>query len=274
MNKFILDIEIPVANKQNVIYTCLLPSLKYLVPLKDEIRLLLNFNGACSNEDIEAVLKELENYKFNYNYIIKEYLFAAGEADNLIIRRDTHNIVQNHAPYFLFFDDDILITSYDYSKILLEIIDQMQKNLNIGMIQIDSLRPERKEKLYALNPTWLVYTGNGIVFRNIEKWQDIIPKKYTVLKGRHIDELLVFSRYEINLQAWTYWSNCAQHKELQENRGGTIIDGKKYWGWSDNIEEIGTVSYLFAPYKYINNNGIEQWNVKKAFPHLGKYWKD
>lgn len=53
----LIDIEIPVANKNGVIYSHLIPSIKNLEPIKDFVRLVLNFNGDTTKKDILAILK-------------------------------------------------------------------------------------------------------------------------------------------------------------------------------------------------------------------------
>ena len=268
-----LDIEIPVGNKQNVIDSCLIPSLNQLKAIKHDIRLLLNFNGLCTNEDIEKVIKVLDDLQFSYNYIIKKYDFEDGQADNLIIRRDTHGMVEEHAPYFLFFDDDILITSNKYCIDLRKAIRFMDANPKAGMIQLDALKPKISSEVIPNHPQFLIYTSNGIVFRNIDKWKDIVPKKYTLLKGNHIDELLTFARYEINLYSYRLWTNHASHKELQTLHDGEIIEGKNFWNWADKVTKERTVAQLFAPYKKIGATGKEEWDLNKTFPHLDKYWR-
>lgn len=277
--KYLLDIEIPVGNKQNVIYSCLIPSLSKLAPIKDSIRFLLNFNGKCLEEDIGAVLNELNKFNFSYEYIVKQYEWVNGKVDNLTLRLDTHNIVNEHAPYFLLFDDDILILNEHYGEILLDGINKMEEDKFIGAIQLDAIRPRKEKIFYIPNYDYPFFTSNGLLFRNIKLWNnEIVPKKYTFLHGGEIDALLCFSRMEIGLLCYTYWCNDALHMELQQYRDGEIIEGWKFWNWNlsvDNNEK--TVTSLFVPfrqdstdYEKTNSNAI-LWDKKKIFPQfIGK----
>lgn len=275
--KYLLDIEIPIGNKQNVIYSCLIPSLSKLAPIKDSIRFILNFNGKCSDDDVTAVIQELSKFNFVYEYVVKQYQWPNNKVDNLILRLDTHHIVKEHSPYFLLFDDDILILNENYSTVLLDAIDKMEKDKTIGAIQLDAIRPKREKNFYIPNYDYPFFTSNGLLFRNIELWNnDLIPKKYTFLHGGEIDGLLCFSRQEIGLFSYVYWCDDAQHMELQQHRNGEIIEGWKYWNWNLAFDDQRTVASLFAPFRgtdqyYGQTTGAFLWNKERAFPQfIGK----
>ena len=198
-NKLLLDIEIPIANKQGVIYSHFIPSLQYLTPIKDYIRFLINFNGETTIKDIVKVRAALRHHGFHFLSTVKKYNFEKGKSDNLIIRRDTHAIAENHAPFFLFIDDDVKILNSNYCKDLLGAILAMQKYPNIGTIGIlnDSMREafENLSTVYSTAPSKSMWTSGGIVFRNIESWNDIIPNELKHLYGCNVDNLLTFTRY-------------------------------------------------------------------------------
>ena len=52
MGSKLIDIEIPVANKANVIHTHLIPSIRNLEPVKEFVRLVLNLNGPITKREL------------------------------------------------------------------------------------------------------------------------------------------------------------------------------------------------------------------------------
>ena len=51
MTNKIINVEIPVYNRDNVFNTCFLKGLKYLVPLKDYIDISILYNGPNITEE-------------------------------------------------------------------------------------------------------------------------------------------------------------------------------------------------------------------------------
>lgn len=253
-NKLLLDIEIPVANKQNVAYTHFIPSLKYLAPIKDYIRFLINFNGNTTTKDKIKICVALTKHGFNFNTITTHYEFEKGKADNLIIRKDTHNIVKNHAPYFLFFDDDIQITSKNYCKDLMASILFLEKNPTIGTISIAN-RIKRHDKylntIFYLNTTTsAIYTGGGIVFRNIPEWDNqLIPAHLSHLFGCNVDNLLGIVRLQYGLFAYCCETNNYNHFEHHVENGGKIISGINYYNWKDTFNHKDSIFQYLLPLK-------------------------
>jgi hypothetical protein len=67
------------------------------------------------------------------------------------------------------------------------------------------------------NPSSLnmsVFTGNGLICRNISSWNGIVPHKYTFFWGTGEDDLLMFARREIGLDFYIMYSNNCKHMEL------------------------------------------------------------
>ena len=253
-NKLLLDIEIPMANKQNVIYSHFIPSLKYLVPIKDYIRFLINFNGQTTFRDVVKVRSALRSYGFTFKIIIKHYVFEKGKVDNLIIRKDTHNIVKNHAPYFLFFDDDIKIISTNYCKDLMASILFMEQNPTVGTVSIaNRIKKHNKylNTIFYLNTTnSAIYTGGGIVFKNIAEWNnELIPPNLSHLFGCNVDNLLGIIRLQHGLFAYCCEANNYNHFESHVENGGKIISGINYYNWKDTFNDKNSIFQYLLPLK-------------------------
>ena len=171
----LIDIEIPVANKANVIHTHLIPSIRNLEPVKEFVRLVLNLNGPISKRELLLICGTCRRHGIKFIYKNFSYNFPKGKADNLIIRRDTHSIVEDHAPFFLFTDDDVLI-SKDWCKDLMISLFYMLSCPSIGMVSIAYLTKKDAGLIYPIKPSNSIWTGGGVLFRNIEEWGDIVPK--------------------------------------------------------------------------------------------------
>ena len=124
----------------------------------------------------------------------------------------------------------------------------MLNNPSIGMINLAHIETLKDHIISPIHPADSIWTGGGILFRNIEEWDDIIPKKYTTLFGCNIDNLLAFARWEAGFCAYRCRTSNYEHLRSTIDASHELA-GFNYFKWNETLKDKNSVSAFLFKFK-------------------------
>lgn len=259
-----LAIEIPSCNRNDALFKYLLPSLKHLVNLKDQIVLCFNYNGAIDAEKRAAANKIIEDLGFEYYWRYGDYHFEKGKTETIRMREDAH--LYPDAKYSLILDDDIEFVSEKYANELVKCLHKLDDDDTIGAICF--CKPMRNDKkifgeFYELPPKTHAWMDGGIVLRNIKDWNGIFPQELRHLYGTGEDRLCLTVRANKGLKIYRYYSNQVLHWEHHDK---DFQPGRTIYDWDNKWNEKGSILNYFSSLGF----GQNRWVYINAKPIIVK----
>lgn len=261
----IINIELPTCNRDNALFKYFLKNIHFLEPIKDYMDFSINFNGNITDKDIEACLSSLSS--FDVYWAKNQYVFEKDKHDIIKIREDTHKLNPNFRPIVLIIDDDVEITNENYARELLMGAYYILNTPKVGIISINNIRKQKENLIHPLDMTFKYWTNGGILLRNIEEWNNLIPPECHSLYGSLDDVLDVYERLLYGYEGYGIYSTSFKHYEHRKEDG--YIAGLYAHKWNFSTGKPGSST------EYLHNRGVGRGGKLPINIWASKlYWKE
>ena len=231
----------------------LYPSLHYLKTGKNFIKFAICFQPPYTNEEIDKVIKELDNLEIPYKYIVKDYEVIRPYTPLLQMRNDCAMLYPN-ADYYALLDDDMSFTDESCVKYLKVCVDRLDEDPDLSVIALNDY-PRSYENFFA--------TNNGIIYRGGKYYgfEGLVPHSLKAFGNIHTtipyegeDLLKLFGGFQDKFCAMMRLCNGSKCDQLSyfpskhvENRKERGAYGH---GWDSAKYQQGSVSQFII--KYLN----------------------